>query len=91
MQRPPTTASTRSLGHQLGHNVCVETCGFERCNPDIIRLRLRVGSLQAGVGHGYQLLRLTLERKRLIIRQLCLNAGKISWKTAGAAGRHQPL
>jgi hypothetical protein len=29
--------------------------------------------------------------ERLIIRQLCSNAGKISWKTAGAAGWHQTL
>src|SRR5262249_43745994 len=42
-----------------------------------------------GVGHGYQLLRLTLERKHP--RQLASNASKISWKTAGAAGRHQIL
>jgi hypothetical protein len=31
------------------------------------------------------------QRKELITRQLASNAGKISWKTAGAAGRHQPL
>src|SRR5262249_11878061 len=36
------------------------------------------GIYEARVGHGYQLLRLTLERKGLIIRQLCSNAGKIS-------------
>jgi len=49
------------------------------------------GSLQARVGHGHQLLRLTLERKRLIIRQSVRNAGKISWENGRAASRHQPL
>ena len=50
-----------------------------------------VGSLRARGGDGYQLLRLTLERKSFIIRQLVRNAGKISWKNTRAAGRHQPL
>src|SRR5262249_51244724 len=47
---------------------------------------VRVGSLQAGVGHGYQLLRLTLERKWSIIRQSVRNAAKYREKTARAAG-----
>src|SRR5262249_35768793 len=51
---------------------------------------VRVGSLQAGVGH-YQLLRLTLERKHAIIRQLDRNGEKIAGKTAGAPGGPQPL
>jgi hypothetical protein len=33
----------------------------------------------------------TLTKKGLIIRQLVRNTGKISWETARAASRHQPL
>ena len=47
---------------------------------------------RARVGHDTnQPSRLTLERKHLIIRQLCSNTGKISWKTARGASWHQPL
>src|SRR4029450_11214271 len=49
------------------------------------------GSLWARVAHGYQLLRLTLERKGLIIRQLSSNTGKTSWETVRRPGWHQPL
>jgi hypothetical protein len=49
------------------------------------------GSYPLPAHTGTQLLRLTLERKRLIIRQLVRNAGKMSWENARAGGRHQPL
>src|SRR5262245_18049443 len=49
-------------------------------------LRTRVspaGTLIARFGHGYQLLRLTLERKRLIIRQSVRTRAKYRGKTQG--------
>src|SRR5262249_41166272 len=44
---------------------------------------IRVGSLRARVGHGYQLLRLTLERKSPIIRQLVRTRAKYRGKPQG--------
>ena len=40
---------------------------------------------------GIPIARLTLERKELIIRQLCSNTGKILWENVRPAGWHQPL